>query len=53
MAEDSKIHMPGSFGGLVRYDDEYESKFMLTPIHVLVFVVLIIVFTFVLKFFLG
>jgi preprotein translocase subunit Sec61beta len=45
--------MPGSFGGLVRYDDEYESKFMLTPIHVLVFVVLIIVFTFVLKFFLG
>ena len=42
MAGDGKIHMPGGMGGLVRYDEEYNSRFMLTPMHVVAFIVLII-----------
>jgi len=39
------INMPGSFGGLMRYNEEYPSKFMLKPSHVIGFVVLIILFS--------
>ena len=46
-----KISMPGSFGGLVRYDEEYKSRFMLNPEHVVVFVIAIILFVLVLKIF--
>ena len=42
MAQDNKIHMPGGFGGLMRYQDEYESKFHFKPIHIVVFIILII-----------
>jgi preprotein translocase subunit Sec61beta len=41
MANDSKINMPGGFGGLMRYDEEYGSKFMLSPMHVIAFIVII------------
>jgi preprotein translocase subunit Sec61beta len=51
MAGDSKIHMPGSFGGLMRYDEEYKSRFMLSPYHVIAFLVLIMVFVIALKIF--
>ncbi len=51
MAGDGKISMPGSFGGLMRYDEEYKSKFMLSPVQVIVFVVLIILFVISLKIF--
>ena len=37
----NKINMPGAFGGLMRYDEEYASKFMLSPGQVIGFVVLI------------
>lgn len=40
----NKIHMPGAFGGLMRYDEEYTSKFMLSPSHVIGFIIAIIVF---------
>lgn len=50
MAED-KIQMPGVFGGLMRYDEEYTSKFMINPAHVIGFVVIIIVFALALKIF--
>jgi len=46
---DNKISMPGAFGGLIRYDEEYESKFMISPIHVIVFVILIILFVLSMK----
>ena len=52
MAEDNKIKLPGGFGGLVRYSEEYESKFMLKPIYVIIFVILIIGFRIVLPLFL-
>jgi len=41
--------MPGVFGGLVRYDEEYKSRFMLSPAHVLAFIVVIVVFVVVMK----
>ena len=46
---DNKVSMPGVFGGLVRYDEEYKSRFMLSPAQVLAFVVLIVVLIIVLK----
>ncbi len=49
MATDNKVSMPGVFGGLVRYDEEYKSRFMLSPAHVLAFIVVIVVFVVVMK----
>ena len=51
MASDNKISMPGVFGGLMRFDEEYKSRFMLRPEHVLVLVLLIVVFVIVLNMF--
>ena len=48
---DNKIHMPGVFGGLMRYDEEYASRFMLSPAQVIGFIVAIIVFVLALKIF--
>ena len=36
------IFMPSSGGGLMRYNEEYKSKFMLKPTHVVIFIVAII-----------
>ena len=44
MAGDNKIHMPGSFGGIMRYDEEYETRFKITPTQVIVVIVVVIVF---------
>ena len=41
---DNKIHMPAGFGGLMRFEEEYESKIMLKPTHVIAFVILILAF---------
>ena len=49
MANDNKISMPGVFGGLMRYDDEYESKFKINPGHVIVYVVALVIFVTILK----
>ncbi len=43
MASDNKISMPGVFGGLMRYDEEYDSRFMLKPSHVIAFIIVVIV----------
>lgn len=51
MASDGKISLPGAFGGLMRYDEEYESKIKVSPIHVISFIVLIILFVIALKMF--
>lgn len=42
MANDNKINLPGGFGGLMHYSEEYESNFMLKPSHVIVFIILIL-----------
>ncbi len=45
------ISMPTSGGGLMRYNEEYKSKFMLKPEHVVLFIILIVAFVFILKLF--
>ena len=51
MAQDNKVHMPAGFGGLMRFDQEYESKINLKPTHVIVFIILIVAFRIGLGFF--
>ena len=46
---DNKISMPGTFGGLMRYDDEYGSRFKISPGQVIGFIVVLVVFVSVLK----
>ncbi|MFH1500881.1 MAG: preprotein translocase subunit Sec61beta [archaeon] len=48
---DNKISMPAGFGGLMRYDEEYESRFKLKPEHVIVFIAIVIVFVILLNVF--
>ena len=48
MAE-NRINMPSGFGGLMRFNEEYESAFNLKPTHVIGFVIVIIVFRFLLE----
>jgi len=45
------LSMPSTGGGLIRYNEEYKSRFMLKPSHVVLFVILIIAFVFALKLF--
>ena len=45
------ISMPSSGGGLMRYNEEYQSKFMLKPSQVVLFIILIIAFVAGLKIF--
>ena len=47
----NNINMPGGFGGLVRYSEEYESRFMLKPEHVVIMIALVIIFVMILKLF--
>ena len=42
MAQDNKINLPGGFGGLMRYSDEYASAINLKPTHVVAFIIFII-----------
>lgn len=48
---DNKIQMPGAFGGLMRYDEEYKSRFMISPNQIIGFVVAIAVLVILLKVF--
>lgn len=45
----NKINVPAGFGGLVRYGEEYESRFKLKPEHVVIFIGLVILFVVILK----
>ena len=48
MAKDSSVNLPGGFGGLMRYSEEYESAFMLKPVHIISFIVLLLILRIVL-----
>ena len=50
MASD-KINLPGGMGGLMRYDEEYNSRFMITPWQVIGFIIGIIVLVIALNIF--
>ncbi|MBU1203905.1 MAG: preprotein translocase subunit Sec61beta [Nanoarchaeota archaeon] len=43
---DDKIRIPSGMGGLVRYFDDYKSKIMIKPEHVLFFIILVIIVEF-------
>ncbi len=47
----AQVRMPAGFGGLMRYSEEYKSKLMLKPLHVIAFIILVIIFVAVLKIF--
>jgi preprotein translocase subunit Sec61beta len=47
----ANMNMPAGFGGLMRYNEEYDSKLMIDPKYVIVMVVLAILFVFGLKMF--
>jgi len=49
---DTSLNMPSGLGGLMRYNEEYDTKFKLKPVHVIGFVVLIIAFRVLLSMFL-
>ena len=48
---DNRISMPGAFGGLMRYDEEFSSRFMISPSQVVVIIGIIAAFVIVLKVF--
>jgi preprotein translocase subunit Sec61beta len=50
MASDNKINLPGGFGGLMRYSEEYSSYINLKPTHVVLFVILIVAFRIVMPY---
>lgn len=41
---DNRVNLPAGFGGLMRFNEEYESFFNLKPTHVIGFTVLIVAF---------
>jgi preprotein translocase subunit Sec61beta len=47
---DQRVQMPAGFGGLMRFDEEFKSKIMLKPVHIIGFVILIIIFRIILQF---
>jgi len=53
MVQDNKISMPSGFGGLMRFDEEFKSRFMITPAHVIALVIAIIAFRVFLGFWFG
>ena len=46
-----QISMPAAFGGLMRYNEGYESKFKLEPIHVVGLMGLLVLFVIILNLF--
>jgi len=49
----NQTNIPSGFGGLTRFNDEYQSKFNLNPSYVIVFIITIIAFRVFLGFFYG
>jgi preprotein translocase subunit Sec61beta len=48
MAQQNEVNLPG-FGGLMRYKEEYDSKFKISPTQVIVLIIAVIVFVLSLK----
>ena len=47
---DSGVNVPSGFGGLVKFKEEYDSKFNLKPTHVVAFVLSLVIFRIALQF---
>ena len=44
------IRLPGSFGGIQRYSEEYKSKFQIKPMHVVIIIAIVAATALILKF---
>ncbi len=51
MADSGPISMPSGMGGLMRYDAEYASRFMLTPGAVVGFIAVVVAFVVLIRVF--
>lgn len=51
MPQQNTMQMPSSFGGLMRYNEEYKSPFKLSPTQVVIFIIAIIAFVAAMKIF--
>jgi preprotein translocase subunit Sec61beta len=51
MPQQQQMQMPGVFGGLMRYDEEYKSRFMLSPTVVVALIIIVIAAILILKIF--
>ena len=51
MAQQGGMQMPSSFGGLMRYNEEYKSAFMFTPSQVVLFIIFVVAFVAAMKIF--
>ena len=47
----AEMNMPGSFGGLMRYKEEYDSKIKFSPAAVIVMIIAVIAFVIGLRIF--
>tara|TARA_Y100000310_G_C20418893_1_gene685693 strand:- start:82 stop:318 length:237 start_codon:yes stop_codon:yes gene_type:complete len=47
--QDNQMQMPGAFGGLMRYNEEYNSMFKFKPTTVIVFIVILAIAIIALK----
>lgn len=45
MAQSQGVQTPSGFGGLMRFNEEFESKFKMTPGQVIGFLVVIVLFS--------
>ena len=43
MSKDNSVQMPGVFGGLMRYNDEFKSTFMFKPWQIIAFIIVLAV----------
>jgi len=43
MAQDGKVRLPSSSGGIMQYYDEYHSKINISPWHVVVLVIIVMI----------
>ena len=50
---DNSVSMPAGFGGLMRYNEEYDSKFKFGPGAVVGMIIVVIVFVIGLRIFYG
>lgn len=48
---DSSISTPSGIGGLLRYNDEYTSKFQIAPEHVIILIAAVVVIMTLIKIF--
>ncbi len=53
MAKQNSVQMPGGFGGLTSFNEEYDSYFNLKPTSIILFVAAIVALRFGLKFYFG